>query len=93
MLIECLEAKRLRSLVIEAHCIQYMNVLCVQATQRRSGDAPHQWACISCKNKRVIGISDAYKTSIEDTLIKSKKISLPGRRALLKSDVECELVL
>jgi hypothetical protein len=30
---------------------------------------------------------------IEDTLIKSKKFSLPGRKALVKSDVEYEVVL
>jgi DDE superfamily endonuclease len=43
------------------------------------------------------GISEgyAYKTIrwVEDTLIKSKVFSLPGRKALLKSDVEYELVL
>lgn len=43
------------------------------------------------------GISEgyAYKTIrwVEDTLIKSKMFSLPGRKALLKSDVEYELVL
>src|SRR5256885_11650515 len=43
------------------------------------------------------GISEgyAYKTIrwAEDTLIKSKMFSLPGRKALLKSDVEYELVL
>ena len=43
------------------------------------------------------GISEgyAYKTIrwVEDTLIKSKKFSLPGRKALLKSDVEYQLVL
>lgn len=43
------------------------------------------------------GISEgyAYKTIrwVEDTLIKSKIFSLPGRKALLKSDVEYELVL
>ena len=37
----------------------------------------------------------AYKTIrwVEDTLIKSKMFSLPGRKALLKSDIEYELVL
>lgn len=37
----------------------------------------------------------AYKTIrwVEDTLIKSKKFSLPGRKALLKSEVEYEVVL
>lgn len=37
----------------------------------------------------------AYKTIrwVEDTLIKRKVFSLPGRKALLKSDVEYELVL
>jgi Helix-turn-helix of DDE superfamily endonuclease len=30
---------------------------------------------------------------VEDTLIKSKKFSLPGKKALLKSDVEYEIVL
>ena len=43
------------------------------------------------------GISEgyAYKTIrwVEDTLIKSKKFSLPGRKALLKSEVEYEVVL
>lgn len=43
------------------------------------------------------GISEsyAYKTIrwVEDTLIKSKTFSLPGRKALLKSDVEYEFVL
>ena len=43
------------------------------------------------------GISEgyAYKTIrwVEDTLIKSKMFSLPGRKALLKNDVEYELVL
>lgn len=43
------------------------------------------------------GISegDAYKTIrwVEDTLIKNKMFSLSGRKALLKSDVEYELVL
>lgn len=43
------------------------------------------------------GISESYtyKTIrwVEDTLIKSKMFSLPGRKALLKSDVEYELVL
>jgi Helix-turn-helix of DDE superfamily endonuclease len=43
------------------------------------------------------GISEgyAYKTIrwVENTLIKSKMFSLPGRKALLKSDVEYELVL
>ena len=43
------------------------------------------------------GISEGYAYKIirwvEDTLIKSKLFSLPGRKALLKSDVEYELVL
>lgn len=43
------------------------------------------------------GVSEsyAYKTIlwVEDTLIKRKMFSLPGRKALLKSDVEYELVL
>ena len=43
------------------------------------------------------GISEgyAYKTIrwVEDTLIKSKMFSLPGRKELLKSDIEYELVL
>jgi len=30
---------------------------------------------------------------VEDTLIKSKKFSLPGRKALLKSDVDYEVIL
>jgi hypothetical protein len=39
--------------------------------------------------------SSAYKTIrwVEDTLIKCKEFSLPGRKALLKSDMEYELVL
>lgn len=39
--------------------------------------------------------SSAYKTIrwIEDTLIRSKAFSLPGRKALLKSDVHYEVVL
>lgn len=43
------------------------------------------------------GISEvyAYKLSrwVEDTLIKSKLFNLPGRKALLKSDMEYEVVL
>lgn len=43
------------------------------------------------------GISEGYAYKIirwvEDTLIKSKVFSLPGRKALLKSDIEYELVL
>lgn len=43
------------------------------------------------------GISEGYtyKTIrwVEDTLIKSKMFSLPGRKALLKSDIEYEVVL
>lgn len=39
--------------------------------------------------------STAYKTVkwVEDTLIKHPKFSLPGRKALLKSDVDYEVVL
>ena len=39
--------------------------------------------------------STAYKTVrwIEDTLIKHPDFALPGRKALLKSDVEYEVVL
>lgn len=39
--------------------------------------------------------SYAYKSIrwVEDTLIKNKTFSLPGRKALLKSDAEYELVL
>lgn len=39
--------------------------------------------------------SSAYKTIrwVEDTLIKCKEFSLPGRKALLKSDMEYEIVL
>lgn len=39
--------------------------------------------------------SSTYKTIkwIEDTLIKHPDFSLPGRKALLKSDMEYELVL
>lgn len=43
------------------------------------------------------GISEGYAYKqirwVEDTLIKSKTFSLPGRKALLKSDVEYEVVL
>ena len=43
------------------------------------------------------GVSEsrAYKTIrwVEDTLIKGKECSSPGRKALLKSDMEQELVL
>jgi hypothetical protein len=43
------------------------------------------------------GISESYTYKlirwVEDTLIKNKLFSLPGRKALLKSDVEYELVL
>jgi len=39
--------------------------------------------------------SSAYKTIrwVEDTLIKCKEFSLPGRKALLKRDMEYEIVL
>lgn len=39
--------------------------------------------------------SSAYKTIrwVEDTLIKCKEFSLPGRKALLKSDMKYEIVL
>ena len=39
--------------------------------------------------------SSSYKTIkwIEDTLIKDPLFSLPGRKALLKSDMEYELIL
>ena len=39
--------------------------------------------------------SNAYKTAkwVEDTLIKHPDFALPGRKALLKSDVEYEVVL
>ena len=43
------------------------------------------------------GISEGYAYKqirwVEDTLIKSKDFSLPGRKALLKSDIEYEVVL
>lgn len=43
------------------------------------------------------GISEGYAYKIirwvEDTLIKSKVFSLPGRKALLKSDINYEVVL
>jgi hypothetical protein len=43
------------------------------------------------------GVSESYAYKLirwaEDTLIKSKLFSLPGRKALLKSDVEYEVVL
>ena len=39
--------------------------------------------------------SNAYKICrfVEDTLIKDKRFSLPGKKALLKSDMEYEVVL
>jgi len=39
--------------------------------------------------------SNAYKICrwVEDTLIKDKRFALPGRKALLKSDMEYEVVL
>lgn len=42
-----------------------------------------------------ISESSAYKTvrSVEDTLIKHPNFSLPGRKSLLKSDVDYEVVL
>ena len=43
------------------------------------------------------GVSEStafkYIRWIEDTLIKSGKFSLPGRKALLKSDMEFEVVM
>lgn len=46
---------------------------------------------------RSYGISEStcYRNIrwVEDTLIKDKKFSLPGRKALLKSNIEYELVL
>ena len=43
------------------------------------------------------GISEGYAYKlirwVEDTLIKSRLFSLPGRKALLKSDVEYEVIL
>jgi hypothetical protein len=43
------------------------------------------------------GVSESYAYKVirwvEDTLIKSKKFSLPGRKALLKSDVEYAVIL
>jgi len=43
------------------------------------------------------GVSESYAYKVirwvEDALIKSKLFSLPGRKALLKSDVEYEVVL
>lgn len=43
------------------------------------------------------GLSEGYTYKlirwVEDTLIKSKLFSLPGRKALLKSDMEYEVVL
>lgn len=43
------------------------------------------------------GVSEGYAYKlirwVEDTLIKSKVFSLPGRKALLKSDVEYEVIL
>lgn len=42
-----------------------------------------------------LGESNAYQTIrwVEDCLIRSREFSLPGRKALLKSDVEYEVVL
>jgi hypothetical protein len=42
-----------------------------------------------------ISESNAYKIIrwVEDTLIKSKEFSLPGRKALLKSDINYEVIL
>lgn len=42
-----------------------------------------------------ISESNCYKKIrfVEDTLIKSGKFSLPGRKALLKSDIEYEVIL
>lgn len=39
--------------------------------------------------------SSTYKTVrwVEDTLIKHPDFALPGRKALLKSDIECDVVL
>lgn len=43
------------------------------------------------------GISESYAYKlirwVEDTLIKSGKFSLPGKKALLKSDMEYEIIL
>ena len=43
------------------------------------------------------GVSEGYAFKIhrwvEDTLIKDKRFALPGRRALLKSDMEYEIIL
>jgi len=42
-----------------------------------------------------ISESNAYKICkwVEDTLIKDKRIALPGRKALLESDAECKVIL
>jgi len=42
-----------------------------------------------------ISESNAYKICkwVEDTLVKDKRFSLPGRKALLKSDAEYEVIL
>lgn len=42
-----------------------------------------------------VGERCAYETSrwVEDTLIKTKEFALPGRKALLKSDNEFEIIL
>ena len=39
--------------------------------------------------------SNAYATIrwVEDTLIKSEEFNLPGKKALLNSDYECEIIL
>lgn len=43
------------------------------------------------------GVSESYAYKIcrwvEDTLIKDKRFALPGRKALLKSDMEYEVIL
>ena len=46
-------------------------------------------------NSYGVSESAAYKTIkwVEDTLIKHPKFSLPGRKALLKSDIEYDVIL
>ena len=69
------------------------------------GDASHKWLLpalhIATRHhfhvSKSYGISEssAYKTVkwVEDTLIKHPDFALPGRKALLKSDVGYEVVL
>ena len=53
------------------------------------------YAEVSISQSYGVSESTAYKTVrwIEDTLIKPPDFALPGRKALLKSDVKYEVVL